>query len=73
MDKYRELRELALHTASECVGLTWDEAVGLCQLRELACRVLKVDGQGCMITADCRMDRIGLIINNGIVTETSCG
>lgn len=72
-DKYRELRERATQAALDCVGLPWADAVGLCAERELACRVLNVDGRAAMITADVRMDRVQLCIRDGIVTEANCG
>ena len=73
MDRLRAVREAVARIQNEVVGKTPEEAAELCKTAGLGFRWLRVDGSGCMITADCRMDRIGFVINNGIVTEASYG
>lgn len=72
-DRYHEMRAKVQEAERRVVGLPVDMARALCANAGLQSRFLSVDDQACMITADCRMDRIGFHLVNGIVTEAHCG
>lgn len=72
-DKYKLMREKAERVSKEVLGLPFVEAVGVVAREEMACRILRVDGQPCMITADVRMDRLGFTLEHDTVTEVQCG
>ncbi len=73
MDKYAELREIVAKASVEVIGKPMVEAGRICKEMGLSFRWVTVDGKGLMITADCKSDRIGFIINNGIVTDVCNG
>lgn len=72
-DRYKEMRAKVAEAERRVVGMKWDDAVALIANAELACRILSADGQACMITSDCRMDRIGFHLVDGVVTEAHYG
>lgn len=73
MDKYQELRALVERISKEIIGKELGEAIQLCKDNALPYRYVAQDGKGYLITADCKMDRIGFIINNNIVTAVHNG
>lgn len=73
MDKYRATRETVEHVSKQVIGKSPGDARVIIESHGLSCRWIAKDGQGYMITADCKADRIGLIINNNVVTEVRNG
>lgn len=73
MDKFKAVREAVGRTKNDVIGRTPEEASEMCKAAGLVSRWVRVDGMANMITSDCRMDRIGFVIDNGIVTATQCG
>lgn len=71
MDKYQALRENIERTCRAMIGKTPDEATKVCEDAGLYWRAISIDGRGCMITADCRMDRIDATIKNGVITKAN--
>lgn len=73
MDKYQQLRTTGMRLANELIGKTVDEAKAMCQDVGFKIRFLSIDGRPCLITADCRMDRIGCRSVDGVITEAHVG
>lgn len=55
------------------IGKTITEATRLCKASNVPCRVVKVDGEGQIITADFSVQRINFTVVDGKVTETKRG
>ncbi len=72
-DKYHQLRERVVSVSADVVGMQHNEAIDHVQTAGLQCRTVKINGDGCMITADVRMDRIGLVVWKGFVVGTKNG
>lgn len=72
-DKYSKQRDLVKAVSALAIGKTLNDASCLCEAAGLAYRCVIVDGEACMITADCRSDRIGFIVNDGVVIQTMNG
>jgi len=68
-----QLREKVARVSADVIGMQLNEAVEHVESSGLQCRVVKIDGDGCMITADVRMDRIGLVVWKGSVVGTKNG
>jgi alpha-acetolactate decarboxylase len=73
MDKYQELREKGKNLVEAIVGIHEGAAVDKCIAAGFYYRYLSMDGQYGMITSDCRMDRVGLHVMDGVVTAASIG
>lgn len=73
MNKYAEMRKKVETLAEQVKGLHASHAEKVIEEAGLRSRWVMFNGRGCMITADCRMDRIGLIVENGIVVDTELG
>lgn len=67
------IRRIVPAVIEEVVGLPLDKAVRLIEDRGLSSRLLKLDGRACMRVNDCRMDRIGLEISQGVVSKARMG
>jgi hypothetical protein len=65
---YKSLARLVGTVCQEIHGLPVGLATQIIEENGLRCRLVRIDGDSCMITADCKIDRIGLIVNGGLVT-----
>lgn len=72
-DYYKLLRQAGQQLCEKLIGKTSDEAQVICDGAGFWFRYLSIDGKGCMITADCRMDRIGCHVSQGKVITASVG
>lgn len=72
-NKYHKQRALVLAVSALVAGKSVQEATDICEAAGLKHRWIKVDGESCLLTCDCRSDRIGFIVNDGVVTETMNG
>ena len=75
MDRYRAqaLAAKVARVSQEIVGMKMADASAYCTINGLKDRVYSIDGKSCMHTQDVKMDRIGLVVENGIVTDTRNG
>jgi hypothetical protein len=67
MNKYHILRETINKVSELIIGTTEQQAIAICNGFGVSYRFVIINGKGCMITSDCRMDRIGFVMENGIV------
>ncbi len=51
------------------VGMTVDEGIELLATQGLHLRVIKEDGEPFMVTMDFRLDRVNVIVDDGIITS----
>jgi len=72
-DKWHQLRDKIARASADVIGMQLNEAVEHVNAPGLQCRVISSDDEGCMITADVRMDRIGLVVWKGSVVGTKNG
>lgn len=72
-DKYRILREKVERVCKELLGKSFTEALEITGKENLYLRMLSADGKGCMITADVRMDRIGIHLKDGKIVSAEGG
>lgn len=72
-DKYHQLREKVARVSADVIGMQHNEAISHVQAWGLSCRTVKINDDGCMITADVKMDRIGLYVKHGVVVGTENG
>jgi len=70
---FYELQELAKSACEDVEGMRIGAAIQRIESAGLRYRVVRRDGHGCMITADCRMDRIGLYVDSDIVVGAEVG
>lgn len=73
MDRYSATRRLIETVSQEVLGMDQHEARKHIEGEGLRCRAVRIDGAGCMITADVKMDRIGLEVSGGVVVGTRNG
>ena len=57
----------------ECIGLTEKEAQNLAKINGFKTRLVEKDGVAYIVTCDFCTDRINLVINNNIVTDSYIG
>lgn len=55
------------------VGLTENDASAWCEEARLTTRVTARDGQRFVVTMDYRLDRVNLVIDDGVVTRAHIG
>jgi hypothetical protein len=72
-DKYKILRDKVARISEQIIGKSAEQAAEICKGEGLPYRWVRKDGEGMMITADCKMDRIGFVIEKGVVTGTENG
>lgn len=72
-DKYQKMRETGHWLVNYAVGKTVGELARACEDAGFTYRYLHIDTKACMITADVRMDRIGISTSKGIVIAASVG
>lgn len=73
MDKYQRLRETGHWLSEFAIGKTSGELARACEDAGFTWRYVYIDSKPCMITADVRMDRIGIHVSKGIITAASAG
>lgn len=70
-NKYHLLREKVDKAAQAIIGADPETIDRICEEAGLDWRAVSIEGKGCMITADCRMDRIDVVIKNGIAIKAN--
>lgn len=73
MNRFKDLAVKAALVDRVVVGMKTRAAQVAIESMDMKHRLVKIDGQACMVTADVQMDRIGLIVENGIVVGTQAG
>jgi hypothetical protein len=73
MDKQEQLHADGKRLMQDVLGKSTEDAHQLCADAGFALRYTKIDGRPCMITADCRMDRISAAVSNGHVYAAHVG
>lgn len=73
MDKYRDLRNRGNKLAHDAVDKQVDVVVEMCERAGFKYRYISIDNKPCMITADVRMDRLGIHVSKGVVIAASIG
>lgn len=73
MNQYAEMRKEVQLARTAIIGMHVPHAEKYIESKGLQSRIIQVNGRACMVTADCHMDRIGLIVENGIVVDTEIG
>lgn len=72
-DRYAALRFTGAKLAVDVVGRSIEDATHLCNQHGFTLRFLHIDGRACMITADCRMDRISASASQGKIIAAAVG
>lgn len=73
MNQYAEMRKKAEDMAEKVKGLHASHAEKVIEEAGLHSRWVRFNGHACVVTRDVRLDRIGLIVENGIVVDTEIG
>lgn len=69
----RNMRKKVESVSADVIGMGHSEAIDYIESMGLQCRNWLINGDGCYITGDTRIDRIGLVVWKGFVVGTKNG
>lgn len=69
LESIKKLKEYA----NSLIGLNYKETIPELEALDIEFRVVNIEGQPCMCTADVRMERLNFTIENGIIIKVKFG